>query len=62
MEERMNTKETQLSLTNRLLTHDGAVSVLVVILGFLVGTLTCCPCWKKSIEYVQSYITSSLRV
>ena len=39
MEERMNTKETQLSLTNRLLTHDGAVSVLVVILGFLVGTL-----------------------
>lgn len=35
----MNTKETQLSLTNRLLTHDGAVSVLVVMLGFLVGTI-----------------------
>lgn len=35
----MKTKEKQLSLTNRLLTSDGAVSVLVVLLGFLMGTI-----------------------
>ena len=35
----MKSVEKHESLTNRLLSSDGAVSVLVVLLGFLVGTI-----------------------